>query len=209
MTLKFRRLSRAAACCALLVFSSTSLVSSTPTERPCDALRRWAAPYRGTSPTLDDLARFDRGHRIAIFNVIPAETRAALWREQLTRFARSSQLTDVQRALVREAITLTTPGLYAGDRRAAEALRTFWTTRAGAAFGREHRAAWLTLGSVVSAAAPTSAAATGENWCGCSGAWAWFDCESMSCPSAPCDEWLGCGLNWSAVCDGFCTPVAQ
>jgi hypothetical protein len=131
MTSKFRQLSRAAVC-ALLVFSPISLASST-SERPCDALRRWATPYRGTSPTLDDLARFDRGHRIAIFNVIRPETRAALWREQLERFARSSQLTDVQRALVREAITLTTPGLYAGDRRAAEALRAFWTTRAGAA----------------------------------------------------------------------------
>jgi hypothetical protein len=35
------------------------------------------------------------------------------------------------------------------------------------------------------------------------------ECESMSCPSAGCEEWLGCGLNWNAVCNGYCSPVTQ
>jgi hypothetical protein len=204
MTSNFRRLSRAAACCALLVFASTSLGSSTRTERPCDALRRWAAPYRGTSPTLDDLARFDRGHRLAIFNAIGPAARAALWREQLDRFGRTPGLSEGQRALVREGIALTTPSLYAGDKAAAAALAAFWI-RAQSAFSREHYAAWVTLGGP----APKAASASGQDFCECSSAYGWLHCESMSCPSAGCEEWLGCGPNGGHVCNGYCTPAAQ
>jgi hypothetical protein len=201
-----RHSSRALVLCALVLASQTIVMTSAP-EKPCETLRRWAYQYADARPTLDDLAPFDRPHRLAIFNAIGPDARAMLWREQLDRFGRSPQLSDAQRTLVREAITLTTPALYAGDRRAADALRTFWT-RAGGNFGREHRAAWVTLGSVVSSPVSASVPA-GENWCGCSGGWGWLECESMSCPSAGCDEWLGCGLNGNAVCDGFCTPVAQ
>jgi hypothetical protein len=199
MTWKFRPLLRAAVCCAVLVFSSISLVSSTPTERSCDTLKRWAAPYRDTSPTLDALARFDRGHRRAIFNAIRPDARAALWREQLDRFSRSPQLSDAQRALVREGIALTTPALYAGDKVAAAALAAFWT-RVHPAFDRKARAYWLVLGAGL--AAPAAAAV--EDWCGCNDGYGWFECESGLCPGGGCDEWLGCGPNWGHSCNGKC-----
>jgi hypothetical protein len=204
MTTKFRRLSRAAACCALLVFSSISLASSTSTERSCDVLKRWAAPYRGTSPTLDDLARFDRGHRLAIFNAIGPDARAALWREQLDRFSRSPQLSHAQRALVREGIGLTTPAFYRGDTAARTAFAAFWT-RVEPAFSRAHLRAWVTLGSVVSTGAEPAAAGS-QDFCQCNSGYGWLHCESMSCPSAYCEPWLGCGPNGGHVCNGYCTP---
>lgn len=202
MTSKFRRLSRAAVCCALLAFTSTSLASSTPKERPCDTLRRWAAPYRGMSPALDDLAKFDRGHRLAIFNAIRPDARAALWREQLARFDRAPHLSDAQRALVREAITLTTPALYAGDRRTADAMAAVWT-RARSAFDRDDRAYWLVLGAGLPG---PSLATTAQDWCECNNGYGWLECESGLCFGGGCDEWLGCGPNGGHSCNGRCAP---
>jgi hypothetical protein len=196
-----RRLSRAAVCCALFAFSSISPVSST-TERPCDALRRWAAPYRGTSPTLDDLARFDLGHRRAIFNAIGPDARAALWREQLRRFEAQPDLTASQRALVREGLTLTTPALYAGDTAAKAAHAAFWQ-RADGAFTRAQKTPWLVLG-VTTAAPMIRATLAREDWCECNNGYGWLECESWLCPGGGCDEWLGCGPNWGHSCNGKC-----
>ncbi len=92
-----------------------AIPSSATSESACDALRRWAHAYEGTSPTLDEVARFDRAHRVAIFNAISPTVRASLWQEQLRRFNHQSDLTDAQRTLIAEGIALTTPALYQGD----------------------------------------------------------------------------------------------
>jgi hypothetical protein len=203
MTSMSRRFARAAVCCVLLVFSPIVLVSSSSTpERSCDTLRRWAAPYRGTSPTLDALAPFDRGHRLAIFNAITPEARAALWREQLARFGRAPHLSDAQRALVREAITLTTSALYAGDRRAADASAALWT-RAQSAFDRDDRAYWLVLGAGLPGPSLATTAQRSD-WCECNNGYGWLECESGLCFGGGCDEWLGCGPNGGHSCNGRC-----
>jgi hypothetical protein len=203
MTTIPRHSSRALLLCALVFASQTIVMTSTPTK-PCETLRRWAHQYEGTRPTLDALAPFDRGHRLAIFNAIEPDARAALWREQLDRFSQSPHLSDAQRALVREGIALTSPALYAGDKSAAAALAAFWQ-RAGGAFGREHRAAWFVLG-VTATTSIASVRTADENWCECSDRWGWLECESGLCPGGWCDEWLGCGLNGGDSCNGKCVP---
>jgi hypothetical protein len=201
-----RRSSRTLVLCALVLASQT-IVTTSPPQKPCETLRRWAQQYAGTRPTLDDLAPFDRAHRLAIFTAIRPDARAALWREQLTRFESQPDLTASQRALVREGIALTTPALYSGHKAAAASLALLWT-RVEPAFSRTQLSAWVTLGSVLSAAA--APATTGnEGFCECSSAYGWLHCESMSCPSAGCEEWLGCGPNGGNVCNGYCKPVSQ
>jgi hypothetical protein len=201
MTAIPRHSSRALLLCALVFASQTIVMTSTPTK-PCETLRRWAHQYEGTRPTLDALAPFDRGHRLAIFNAVRPDTRAALWREQLERFSQSPQLSNAQRALVREGIALTTPALYAGDKAAAAALAAFWP-RAQAAFNRDERAYWLVLGAGLSG--PSTVATAGESdWCECNNGYGWLECESWLCPGGGCDEWLGCGPNGGHSCNGRC-----
>ena len=61
-----------AICCGVLLASQALFVtipaSGASGSSTCSELRRWAQSYRGSSPTLEQLARYDRPHRIAIFN---------------------------------------------------------------------------------------------------------------------------------------------
>jgi hypothetical protein len=203
MTAIPRRSARALALCALILASQTIVMTSTP-ETSCEALRRWARPYADARPTLDDLAPFDRPHRLAIFNAIMPEARAALWREQLDRFGRSPELSDAQRALVREGIALTTPALYRHDATAAAAMAAFWT-RAEGAFSRDQRRVWFSLGAGL-AVTSTATRVVDDNWCNCNDGWGWFECESGFCPDGGCQERLGCGPSGGSACNGRCAP---
>jgi hypothetical protein len=51
--------------------------------------------------TFDHLAQFDRTRRIAILNTGTPDVRAALWREQLRRFALRADLSEEQHAFIR------------------------------------------------------------------------------------------------------------
>jgi hypothetical protein len=201
MTAIPRRSFRALMLCALVLASQTIVTTSTP-QKSCETLRRWAQQYAGTRPTLTDLAPFDRGRRIAIFNAITPSARAALWREQLDRFSRAPELSDAQRALVREGMTLTTPALYRHDPNAAAAMAAFWN-RAQGAFARDQRRIWFTLG----AGLPVTSAVTramDDNWCNCNDGWGWFECESGFCPGGGCHQRLGCGPSGGSACNGRC-----
>src|SRR5262249_8608636 len=106
-----------AICCGVLLASQALLVSvpasGAASGSSCTEVRRWAQSYRGTSPTLDQLARYDRPHRIAIFNTVSPQVRAALWQEQLRRFDQRADLSLEQHQLIAEARELLTPEAYA------------------------------------------------------------------------------------------------
>ena len=80
------------------------LPMSASSESACEAMARWAAEYERTTPapTLDELAKFDRGRRVAIFNAVSAEVKASLFQEQLRRFSQRNDLTDTQRELLKQ-----------------------------------------------------------------------------------------------------------
>jgi hypothetical protein len=113
-----RRSLRALIVFMLCVGSQLAIVSvPTPTsQQGCESLRRWARQFEGRSVSLEEIARFDRGHRLAIFNAIPAATRADLWREQLRRFANYPNLSDAQRRFIRDTVEIVTPARYEAPR---------------------------------------------------------------------------------------------
>src|SRR5688572_16791158 len=133
MTPVFRfvhRCSRALVVCGLLLASQAFVVSaprSSASDTHCSSLRRWAHAFEQSSLTLDQIARFDRPHRLAIFSAVTPSVRASLWREQLRRFESRPDLTDAQRALVAEGRTLVTPALYERQPAAMAAYQTFWS----------------------------------------------------------------------------------
>ncbi len=88
----------------------------------------WATEHERTTPapTLDELAKFDRGRRVAIFNAVSAEVKASLFQEQLRRFSQRADLTATQRELIAEGLTLITPALYRQEPAASQSLRLFW-----------------------------------------------------------------------------------
>ena len=100
------------------------LPMSASSESACEAMARWATEYERTTPapTLDELAKFDRGRRVAIFNAVSAEVKASLFQEQLRRFSQRADLTATQRELIAEGLTLITPALYRKDPAASQVL---------------------------------------------------------------------------------------
>lgn len=205
MTVCSRHSLRALVAFGLLVTGMVTVVSlptAATTEKPCEVLREWASAYRDASPSLDEVARFDRGQRVAIFNAVAPEMRAALWREQLQRFDNSDGLSASQHALLAEAIALVTPALYAGDRQAKAASDAFWV-RATKAFSLPHeRRAIADLGAMSSAyrAAPAASAE-----CNCSSTTAVFDCMGGQCLGpGSCAFVRGCGPSGTGPCDGTC-----
>jgi hypothetical protein len=221
MALVFRRSLRVLVAAGLLVVCPALIVSlpaSTASLTSCETLRQWAQQYRGTSPTLEKVATYDRAHRVAIFNVIAPEVRAALWQDHIRRFARRADLSITQRALVVEGEALTTPALYQHDAIAAAAFTAFWR-RADAAFAaRDLRREWFDLspatGPVSTKATPSffdrlvspfHAQAKGDVSCECNTNWGGFDCAGGGCIAGGC-TWLavGCGPNWQTWCNGMC-----
>jgi hypothetical protein len=205
---RFLRSSRALTICGLLLASQAFVVSAPRTsasDTHCSSLRKWAHAFENTTLTLDQIARFDRPHRLAIFGAVSPSVRASLWREQLRRFEAQPDLTAAQRALIAEGRTLVTPALYEREAAAMHAYQQFWT-RASEAFGStEQRRNWSDLGSVagaVSMAAKPPRTKSAEG-CQCSNAHGLFDCGG-SCYVAGCDPYPGCGPSGSAWCNGYC-----
>lgn len=199
------------ACSALI--ASLPVSASKGSDSSCTALRGWAQRYHGTSVTLEELATLDRPHRIAVFNAVNAQVRAALMQEQLRRFRQRSDLSTAQRALVDEGIALAVPAFYEHDPAASDAVTKFWS-RAGATFtSREHRRGWFEIGSVV-ASAPIPVTSLLDRlvnpfvvnaqtpFCECSVVWQ--DCSVSGCNSASCHWWVGCGPLLGYYCNGMC-----
>lgn len=186
-----------------------SLPTSAKTETPCEALKRWAhAAYEGKTPTLDQLAQFDRPHRIAIFNVVTPAVRAGLVQEQLRRFSERTDLSPTQRDLIEEGRSLATPSLYAKDPASVQSYKSFWAKADKQFTRKDQRQPWFDLGSVaMPPVAPVLTATMSPDaafgFCGCSQAW--NDCAGTgSCLSASCSSWTGCGPSLAFTCDGKC-----
>jgi hypothetical protein len=200
-----------AAAQALLVSASVSV----PTAKSCSELRAWARPFAGTSPSLDDIAGFDRPHRLAVFNAVSPTIRASLWQDQLRRFDRWSDLSAPQHALIGEAIALTTPAVYEQEPAATAAMRQFHAQAMPAFTSIPHRRAWTDLGSVVTGAQPPqqppsawarlagafSVSAAGTANCDCAaGHGDCARCVTGGCSGAP----TGCGPGGGYPCNGVC-----
>jgi hypothetical protein len=213
-----RRLAAALGLLAAGVALFVPLPMSASSETACEAMARWAADYERTtpSPTLDDLAKFDRGRRVAIFNAVSAEVKASLFHEQLRRFSERADLTDTQRALIAEGLTVITPALYRKDPASKQAARQFWSRAEPSFTTVDQRRAWYDIGSSFSpqlGATPTllpSAAVEGNCFCSfgandCGGGgWSCFltGCSIVS---------TGCGFGGDEQCNGECrfnTPSA-
>jgi hypothetical protein len=208
-----------AICCGVLLASQALLVSvpmSAAAGSSCTELRRWAQSYRGTSPTLEQLARYDRAHRVAIFNAVTPEVRAALWQEQLRRFDQRPDLSMSQHNLIAEARNLVTPALYTHDPAATTAFETL-TPRIKQAFTvKEHKQMWTTVGFTgLVAAQPQTATLldklTGPfvvhaqtDFCECNTSSGAFECWSGVCISNGCNWQNGCGIGGGSTCNGMC-----
>jgi hypothetical protein len=127
------------------------LPMSASSESACEAMARWAADYERTTPapTLDELAKFDRGRRVAIFNAVSAEVKASLFQEQLRRFSQRADLTATQRELIAEALTLFTPALYRKEPAARQAARQFWSRAQPSFTASDQLRPWIDIGSNV------------------------------------------------------------
>ncbi len=188
----------------LLMVSPVVLSSSTVSDRSCVGLTRWAEAYRGTKPTLDQLAQFDRAERRAIVSVLTPKVLSELWREQLLRFSRRADLSAAQRALAREAIGLVTPALYDHDAAAVVGVDAFWRRAQPTFPSSDHRRAFLDLGAV---AETTKSPKTAAWLCGCNLTFPWEDCgEEWRCVPAGCQFWRGCGVLHNRQCNGECQP---
>ena len=210
MTRVFRllqRSSRALVICGLLLASQAFVVSapkSSASDTHCSSLRKWAHAFENSSLTLDQIARFDRPHRLAIFNALTPSVRASLWREQLRRFESKADLSAAQRALVSEGFTLVTPALYEREPAAMHAYQQFWS-RASESFGSmEQRRAWSDLGAVAGAVSVAAKPPrTKSDGCQCNNAQGLFDCGGP-CYVSSCEPYVGCGSIGSSLCNGYC-----
>lgn len=220
MTARSRRSHWALVVCGALVAGQALFVSapvSTMAGGSCAELRVWAQPYEGSTPTLDEMARFDRPHRKAIFNAIAPAARAALWQEQLQRFDRRADLSPAQHALIAEGRALITPALYEHEQASTAAHQAFWSRASQAFDSPDAKRAWLELGSVVASApapAQTSAwdtltapfrAQANTADCNCATSTGTLDCGGGKCTAGGCANWQGCGPNWTTMCNGTCS----
>lgn len=199
------RSSRALVVCGLLLASQAFVVSaprSSASDTHCTSLRAWAHAFENTTMTLDQIARFDRPHRLAIFSAVTPSVRASLWREQLRRLEAQSDLTTTQRALVAEGRTLITPALYEREPAAMSAYQTFWTKASESFVSFDQRRAWGDIGALAGAAA-APAKRSGADWCQCSTASGGFDCGG-ACYSSACQPFGGCGSSGTNWCNGVC-----
>lgn len=200
------------------------LPMSASSESACEAMARWAAEYERTTPapTLDDLAKFDRGRRVAIFNAVSADVKASLFQEQLRRFSQRMDLTAAQRELIAEGLTLITPALYSKDPAATQARRQFWSRAESSFTALDQRRAWTELGTNV---APQLALNTSglerlalpglaANGDGCYCNFNANDCggAGWNCFVGGCTiRQSGCGAFWLEQCNGECffsAPIA-
>ncbi len=217
MTVARRSLTTFGVSC-LLVLVAQALIVSLPTSgvsspSSCSQLRRWADTYRNTSPTLDRIVSFDRAHRVALLSALPAETQAALWREHLRRFSQRADLSDVQRQLIVEGISLTVPALYRHDAAANQALDEFWVRAKFTFSTRTEALPWFDMGRAAEKQShPTSLldrlvapfrAEAGTQWCECTTSWTEIFCPG-SCVTSGCTFTNGCGLDGRSICNGMC-----
>jgi hypothetical protein len=204
-----RRRSRAFVISAYLLVSLTLALSpsiSAGSRTRCAALREWAAPYKGSSPTLDALSAFDRAHRIAIFNAVSPTVRATLVREQLDRWTRQPDLTDTQRSLLAEAKELLTPALYSGrDSPERQALNQLWSRAASTFPSNEASPRWFDIAPSTRRMASTAMTTNADDPppCECNATRPWPQCTNCIFGGCETDS-FGCGPFGAFACNGLC-----
>ncbi len=186
------------------------VLPATVDDRPeCAQAQAWAAARADHLPaTLATVAAFPPAHRRAIFELLPAATKAALWQERLAQHERLS-LTPEQRALVSEARGFVSARLYE-----TRAFPTGWETRARRAFDRptfrrlfhelgddDGRLTVATAGVMLQQRWNALLQAHALPLCDC------FDdgdCEGGTCVYRRCSWQYGCGpFGWD-LCHGVC-----
>jgi hypothetical protein len=208
-----------ALCCGVLLASQALLVSvpmSAASGSSCTELRRWAQPYKGTSPSLEQLSHYDRAHRVAIFNTVTPQVRAALWQEQLRRFDERADLSVSQHELIGEARNLVTPALYAHDVAVSKAFDEL-TPRIKQAFTeREHKQFLTNVGFTGVPPQPQMStlwdklanpfiANAASSSCECNTSTGYAECWSGTCLPVGCSQQSGCGLFGDKPCNGMCS----
>jgi hypothetical protein len=219
MTLKHVSSRRVVATIGLLAVGIALFVPlpmSASSESACEARARWAAEYERTTPvpTLDEIAQFDRAHRVAIFNAVTPDVRASLFQEQLRRFSQRPDLTAAQRALIAEGLTLITPSLYRKEPAASQSFRLFWSRAEPSFTSPDQRRPWMDIGNLSGSSnhgpsaldKPLSASRLNE-FCECSAGWQ-TDCGSWGCMHSDCTYRAGCGPGGGYTCDGICVPLS-
>ncbi len=216
MTVARRSLTTFGVSCLLVLVGQVLIVSlpmSGVSPSSCSQLRCWAETYRNTSPPLDRLASLDRAHRVALLSALSPETQAALWRQHLTRFSQRAGVSDVQRQVIVEGISLTLPALYRHDVAAQKALDDFWARSKSQFPTRAQALPWFDMGTAVEGqshrtslmdrlAAPFRAEA-GTQWCECTTSWNEIWCPGH-CVTSGCTFTTGCGLDGTLICNGMC-----
>lgn len=187
------------------------LSMSASSESACEAMARWAADYEHTTPapTLDELAKFDRGRRVAIFNAVSADVKASLFQEQLRRFSQRADLTDTQRELIAEGLTLITPALYLKEPATSQSLRQFWSRADSSFTAPDQRRPWMDIGSNVASYELSHSALAGftrTSLVPCECNVSWQDCGGWNCLSDGCQSGGGCGPLGHYTCNGTCYP---
>jgi hypothetical protein len=206
MSLSLRRSLRTGVRGALLCAGLAVLVSQSATVRAkssCAALQQWAQQYRDASFSLDQLANFDRAHRLAIFGTVSPEVRAALWREQIRRLGDRPDLTAAQRALTVEGVALLTPALYRHEPRATAAFQGFEQRVDRAFVTMADQRVWRDLG-VLNRLVPDRRAMDVE-FCECKVGLGSAQCGGVPCGGAEgCRIIQACGFTGLQICDGMC-----
>jgi hypothetical protein len=205
-------------CCGVLLASQALLVSvpmSAASGGSCSDLRRWAQSYKDASPSIEQLARYDRSHRSAIFNTVKPQVRSALWQEQLRRFDQRPDLTVTQHALIAEARGLMTPALYNYEPAAMKSFDEFWSRADKQFMSPTQRTGWFSListpvpdrsiASMLDKLVRPFVANAQTPWCECNTAFGASECASGHCSGATCN-WMasGCGPGLSKPCNGMC-----
>lgn len=133
-------------------------ISPTGAKPACEVARAWVEAHADDLPTtLEELAQLPLSTRIAVFRTLPYERRAALWHEQLNRFASSRDLTRAQRDVVNAALKMVTADMYRrrvegmtdSERHSHENEHSEFAKRARAAFDRETLRVFGELGWIV------------------------------------------------------------
>lgn len=91
-------------------------VSAAGTEDVCTDLTLWMQSFKGRLPnTLEELSQLTRRQRKHVFNQLPPQVKARLWREHLSGFLSSQRgLSREQIEFVKRNIDSITPELYLG-----------------------------------------------------------------------------------------------
>jgi hypothetical protein len=208
-----------ALCCGVLLASQALLVSvpmSAASGSSCTELRRWAQSYKGTSPSLEQLAQYDKAHRVAIFNAITPQVRSALWQEQLRRFDQRADLSLSQHELINEARNLVTPALYTHDAESTKALDALMPRIKETFTSREHKQFLTNVAFTTVAPQPQTAtlwdrlarpfvANAHTSSCECSTSNGQAECWSGSCLPVGCFQQTGCGPFMTWPCNGMCS----